>query len=207
MKIGLFSDIHCKLPGLRCALAALDDCDELLCAGDLVYQYRFSNDVLATLKRRGVRSILGNHDKIVLHAPNHPLRDSTSVDPSWLAYLASLPSSLALELGGIRLQMFHGSPWDDAEGRVTPYIYPQSGGELRQLAEIDADVIVLGHTHVPFVHQTERALVVNPGSCAEPRDGTLTPCCAVLDTSSLSVEFRRYDIATANPGAETEPHR
>ncbi len=194
MKIGLLSDIHCRLPGLLRALEQLDDCDELLCAGDIVYQYRFSNEVLAALKRRGVRSILGNHDKVVLHTPNHPLRESTSVDPDWLAYLGSLPNSLAITLGGIRLQMFHGSPWDDAEGRVTPYIYPQSSAELRRLAEIKADVIVLGHTHVPFVHDTGRALVVNPGSCAEPRDGTLTPCCAVLDTDSLRVVFRRYEI-------------
>jgi putative phosphoesterase len=199
VKVGLLSDIHCKLPGLLQALEQLDDCDELLCAGDLVYQYRFSNDVLATLKRRGVRSILGNHDKIVLHTPNHPLRASASVDPAWLAYLASLPNSLALTLGGVHLQMFHGSPWDDDDGRVTPYIYPQSSAELRRLAEFAADVIVLGHTHVPFVHDTGRALVVNPGSCAEPRDGTLMPCCAVLDTDSRRVDFRRYAL-TAGDG-------
>jgi putative phosphoesterase len=197
MKIGLLSDIHCKLGGLQQALEQLDDCDELLCAGDIVYQYRFSNDVLALLKGRGVHSILGNHDKTVLHYPDHPLRQSPSVDPAWLNYLASLPNSLSLTLGGVRLQMFHGSPWDDAIGRVTPYIYPQSSAELRRLGEIEADVIVLGHTHVPFVHDTGRALVVNPGSCAEPRDGTLTPSCAVLDSEGLKVEFRRYELKPA----------
>jgi putative phosphoesterase len=193
-RIGLLSDIHCNLAAVDVALAALDDCDELLCAGDLMYQYRFSGDVLARLKQRGVHSILGNHDKIVLYHPNHPLRASPTVDPEWLAYLGGLPNTLVLDSGGIRIRMFHGSPWDDELGQITPYIYPQSHEHLRSLGEIDADVIVLGHTHIPFVHQTERALVVNPGSCSEPRDGSGTPMCAVLDTSSLEVEFRPLSL-------------
>jgi putative phosphoesterase len=191
MKIGLLSDIHCHLDSLERTIATLDDCDEVLCAGDIVYQYRFSNDVLALLKQRQVQSIVGNHDKIVLYHPNHPIRSSPSVDPNWLAYLGGLPSNLSLEYDGIRLKMFHGSPWDDDLGRVTPYIYPQSTDQLRRLEEIDCDVIVLGHTHVPFVYQTRGALIVNPGSCSEPRDGTPEACCAVIDTTDLSVDFRR----------------
>jgi putative phosphoesterase len=193
-KIGLLSDIHCNLAAVEAAIAALDDCDDLLCAGDLMYQYRFSGDVLALLKRREVRSILGNHDKIVLYHPNHPLRSSPSVDPDWLAYLSSLPNDVTLDVNGIRLRMFHGSPWDDDIGQITPYIYPQSHEHLKRLEEIEADVIVLGHTHIPFVHDTGRARVVNPGSCAEPRDGSGTPTCAVLDTSNLEVEFRPISL-------------
>jgi putative phosphoesterase len=200
VKIGLISDIHCHLDALEQALELLDDCDELLCAGDIVYQYRFSNDVLSRLDSRGVRSIVGNHDKIVLYHPNHPIRSSASVDPAWLDYLGGLPNDLELNLDGVKLRMFHGSPWDDGVGRVTPYIYPQSRDQLRRLDEVEADVIVLGHTHIPFVHQSRRALIVNPGSCSEPRDGTLEPCCAVLDTANLEVEFRRFTLAPVSAG-------
>jgi len=196
VKIGLVSDIHCHLDALEQALDLLDDCDDVLCAGDIVYQYRFSNDVLALLDKRGVRSILGNHDKIVLYHPNHPIRTSPSIDPAWLTYLGGLPKDLSLTRDGVRLRMFHGSPWDDDLGRVTPYIYPQSREDLRRLEEVEADVIVLGHTHVPFLHQTRHALIVNPGSCSEPRDGTLEPCCAVLNTTNLDVEFRRFTLAS-----------
>jgi putative phosphoesterase len=194
MKIGLLSDIHCHLSALQQTLDLLDDCDEVLCAGDLMYQYRFSNDVLALLKQRGVHSILGNHDKLVLHTPHHPLRDSPSVDPAWLAYLGDLPNERLMTFDGVQVQMFHGSPWDDDKGHVTPYIYPQSKEHLKRLAEIPADVIVLGHTHIPFVHDTGNALVVNPGSCSEPRDGTLEQCCAVLETAGRQVEFRRFTL-------------
>jgi putative phosphoesterase len=196
MKIGLLSDIHCHLEALERTIDLLDDCDEVLCAGDIVYQYRFSNEVLGLLKQRQVQSIIGNHDKIVLYHPNHPIRSSPSVDPLWLTYLGGLPKNLSLTRNGVHLQMFHGSPWDDDAGRTTPYIYPQSANYLARLEDVDCDVIVLGHTHVPFTHQTRRALVVNPGSCAEPRDGTQDACCAVLDTANLAVEFRRFSPGT-----------
>ena len=100
MKLGLFSDIHCNLGGLERALQLLDDCDELLCAGDLLYQYRFSGEVLALLREHRVHTIVGNHDKTILYTPSHPLRASPSVDPTELQFLAGLPNSLALELGG-----------------------------------------------------------------------------------------------------------
>ena len=172
----------------------MDDCEELLCAGDIVYQYRFSNEVLARLSERGVKSILGNHDKTVLYSPNHPIRSSPTVDPYWLGYLGELPNDLAVGLGAYRLRMFHGSPWDDEAGRVTPYLYPQDRQQFGRLAEVSADVVVLGHTHIPYAERVGKTLVVNPGSCSEPRDGTNTPCCAVIDSQTLEVEFRRFNL-------------
>jgi putative phosphoesterase len=197
VKIGLFSDIHCNLRGLDGALSLLEDCDELYCAGDIVYQYRFSNDVIARLRRRGVHSILGNHDKTVLYSPNLPLRSSPSIDPAQFNYLGSLPNSLSVTIGDTRLHMYHGSPWDDEVGRVTPYLYPKDTQHMARLAELPADVVVLGHTHVPFAHRVENLLVVNPGSCSESRDGTSVLSCAMLDTVTLEVDFRRFSLGEA----------
>jgi len=166
----------------------------VLCAGDIVYQYRFSNEVLARLRERGARSILGNHDKTVLYSPNHPIRSSPTIDLFYLRYLGELPTNISIDLGAHRLQMFHGSPWDDEAGRITPYLYPQDKRQFDRLSEITADVVVLGHTHVPYAHQLGSTLVVNPGSCSEPRDGTNTPCCAVIDSETLEVEFRRFSL-------------
>lgn len=162
-----------------------------------MYQYRFSNDVLALLRRRGVHSILGNHDKTVLHAPSHPLRSSPTVDPSYLRYLAGLPNTISMQFGKTVVQMFHGSPWDDDHGRVTPYLYPQDRRQMQRLAELPADVVILGHTHVPFAHREGRVLIMNPGSCAEPRDGSNEQSCAVLDSATLEIDFRRFRLAPA----------
>src|SRR5215213_9544045 len=46
MRIGIVSDVHCNADGLRLAIEHMGPIDELLCAGDIGYQYRFGNDVI-----------------------------------------------------------------------------------------------------------------------------------------------------------------
>jgi putative phosphoesterase len=159
-----------------------------------MYQYRFSNDVLGLLAERRVHAIVGNHDKTILYTPGFPLRTSPSVDPERLCYLAALPHELTLTLDGQRIAMFHGAPWDQPLGTSATYLYPDDERQLRRLADVDADVIVLGHTHRAFTTHVQNMLVVNPGSCGEPRDGTNNLTCAVLNTANRAVEFRRFVI-------------
>jgi len=194
VKLGLISDIHCNFPALERALELLDDCDELICAGDLMYQYRFSNAVLRLLRERGVHSIVGNHDNTVLYTPTHPLRDSPSVDPDCLAYLAGLPDRLSLEFGAIRVAVIHGAPWDEPRSTSNFYLYPENRDGMARLGNVDADVIVLGHTHRPFTVEVGSTLVVNPGSCGEPRGAISTYMCAALDLESRAVELRPFTL-------------
>lgn len=194
MKLGLISDIHCNLAGLERALALLDDCDEVLCAGDLMYQYRFSNELLRRLRERDVQAILGNHDKTILYSPGHPLRASPSIDPAELEYLAGLPTSLWLTRRGTRVAVFHGAPWDEERGPRAYYIYPQDAQALRRLAEVPADVIVLGHTHIPMEVRVGNRLVINAGSIGECRDGTGKLSLAVLDLDGGGAEFRYFSL-------------
>lgn len=192
MKLGLISDIHCNLPALERALELLGDCDEVLCAGDLLYQYRFSNVVLTLLRERGIRSIVGNHDNTILYAPGHPLRGSPSVDADCFAYLGSLPERLTLDYGERRVAVFHGAPWDEPRATSACYLYPEDSRLLARIAEVDADFVILGHTHRPFAAQVGATLVVNPGSCGEPRDASRTYSCAALDVGTGEVEFRPF---------------
>jgi len=60
----------------------------------------------------------------------------------------------------------------------------------------DADVLVLGHTHVQGHETFDDGVVMNPGSVGQPRDGDPRAAYALLDLDDLSVEERRveYDI-------------
>ncbi|MBT7941892.1 MAG: hypothetical protein HN719_00895, partial [Alphaproteobacteria bacterium] len=60
MKLGIVSDLHCNIDGLFQALEIMGQVDELLCLGDSIYEYRFSNEVVALLKERGAHVIQGN---------------------------------------------------------------------------------------------------------------------------------------------------
>jgi predicted phosphodiesterase len=100
MKIGIVADIHCNADALRIALERMGDVDELLCAGDAVYQFRFSNDVMALLRERGARYVLGNHEDVLLGRWGQHARSVSHVREDELAYMAEQPSSIETRVNG-----------------------------------------------------------------------------------------------------------
>ena len=71
MRIGIVSDLHCNVAGLSQALDRIGDVDELICLGDSIWEYRFSNEIVRLLKERGVHTILGNHEEGVCECDIH----------------------------------------------------------------------------------------------------------------------------------------
>ena len=193
MKLGIIADVHGNIEGLRTALELMGPVDELVCAGDAVYQFRFSNDVMALLREHGARYILGNHERVLLSSWGETARSRPEVDSGLVEYMAGQPYHLETRVNGRTLVVVHGSPFDPHD----EYLYPNSPN-LRKLADIEADIIVLGHTHFHLAERIGRALVVNPGSAGEPRDhrNGFRLSCAVLDTQSGEVTFHHYDDPT-----------
>jgi putative phosphoesterase len=69
-----------------------------------------------------------------------------------------LPAVATVEALGHRLVVVHGH---DHDRTTLPLLARQEG----------ADVVVVGHTHGPAIERMGDAVVVNPGSHAEPRGG------------------------------------
>jgi putative phosphoesterase len=193
MRIGIIADVHCNAEALRIALDRMGAVDELLCAGDAVYQFRFSNDVMTLLRERGARYVLGNHEDVLLGPWGERARASRDVRDGELAYMAAQPSSIETRINGKTLVMVHGSPFEPHN----EYIYPNSHS-LARFREIDADYIILGHTHYQMAERVGRALVINPGSAGEARDprNAFKLSYAILDTSSGEVTFDDFQDPT-----------
>ncbi len=193
MKLGLIADVHGNIEGLRLALDRMGPVDELVCAGDAVYQFRFSNDVIGALRERGARYILGNHERVLLSHWGDRVRANPTVRRDLVDYMASRPYHEEAVVDGKKLVVVHGSPFDPYD----EYLYPNSPN-LQKLARIDAGYIVLGHTHYHMAERVGRALVINPGSAGEPRDhrNQFRLSCAVLDTQSGEVTFHHVDDPT-----------
>ena len=193
MKLGIVADVHCNVEGLRLALDAMGPVDELICAGDAVYQFRFSNEVIALLKERNARYILGNHERVLLSSWGDGARSRSDVREDLVEYMAAQPYDMATQVNGRKLVVVHGSPFDPHD----EYLYPNSPN-LQKLAQIEADFIVLGHTHYHMAEQVGHSLVVNPGSAGEPRDhrNGFRLSCAVIDTQTGEVAFHHYDDPT-----------
>ncbi len=190
MKLGIVADIHCNHQALRIALQRMGDVDELICLGDAVYQYRFSDEVMEILRERRARYVLGNHEEVLLGRWGEYARSRAR--PENLAYMAAQPYRLETRVGGRRLLMVHGSPFPP----VYEYLYPNSN--LSRLTALDADYVLLGHTHYHMAQRVGRVLVVNPGSGGEARDhrNDFRLSYGLLDTETDEVTFDHFDDPT-----------
>ena len=192
MRLGIVSDIHCNAAALELAIARMGDVDELLCAGDAFYEYRFSNEVIAILQSTGARYVLGNHENVLLDPRGVRAREAPIVERDKVAWVAEQPLSIEVEVGGgKKLLMVHASPLEP----FTQYVWPKSP-ELARLAEVEADYVILGHTHTQMAERTGRALVINPGSTGEARDHSngRRLSYAVLDTATGEVLIDNFVV-------------
>ena len=184
MKIGIVSDLHCNHRGLLQALSILGDVDELICLGDSIWEYRFSNEVLRTLKDRGAHTILGNHEEGFLGPHGARARQPNWIDRSLLQWLGERPHRLELQIGEKKLLVVHSTPW---EPRGT-YVYPHSA-VLERFGEAEANFVLYGHTHHQLARRIGKVMVINPGSAGDARDigNGRQLSCASLDTASEEV--------------------
>ena len=189
MKVGIVSDLHCNIQGLDLALDAMGDIDELLCLGDSIFEYQFSNDVVTRLIERKAHIILGNHEEVFMSSAGQRARERPGIDPDLLSFLANQPHRRYLELGDKRLLLIHSTPWEPRG----EYIHPHSS-KLDRFAEADADIVLYGHTHCQVVKRVGSVLVINPGSAGDARDSRNDRqlSCGVLDTVSEEAQIIDY---------------
>jgi len=194
MRIGIVSDIHCNIAGLAAALEAMGPVDELLCAGDSVFEYRLGNEVVELLRERGARTILGNHEHVLLGPQGARARAAAHVKKDNLDWLAALPWRIEFTAMGKRVLMVHGSPHEP----YGEYIYPGSR-EFKKLGDVDADYLIYGHTHCQIAERVGRVMVINPGSAGDARDhrNGRRLSYAVLDIASDEVRIENYDVPAA----------
>jgi putative phosphoesterase len=189
MRMGIVSDVHCHHQGLAAALELMGDVDELLCLGDSIYESRFSNEVVAMLRERGAHIIQGNHEEMFFSPAGGTARHNPAIDPDLLQFLAAQPIRRTLTVDGLRLLLVHSTPCEPRGA----YIYPHSK-DLARFGEVDADVVLDGHTHTQLVRQIDDVLVINPGSAGnaqDPSNGKQLSC-AVLETAGPAVQI--YDF-------------
>lgn len=112
----------------------------------------------------------------------------------WFDWLVSLPLEVRLTLpDGTRLLGVHASPGRD-DG---PGIQPKHSDEQleERLAGCKADLVIVGHTHVPLDRQVGSIRTLNLGSVSNPVTPGLQATYILLDadSNSYTVQLRRVD--------------
>jgi putative phosphoesterase len=180
MRIGLISDIHGNLPALEAVLARLDEeqVDRIICLGDVAVG-PFSSESASRVQQLGFPTIRGNWDDWMAGgeppcAGGDVCEKLLEMGSFWAAqldgdnigFLHGLEKTLEIVLDdGRKAVLFHGSPRSFNEPILAGT--PTERVE-HMLAELDAPVMLCGHTHVQMVRRLPFTLLVNPGSVGLP---------------------------------------
>src|SRR5581483_11188085 len=199
MRVAVISDIHANFHALEAVGEAIgqEQPDEIWCVGDVVGYGPQPNPCC---------------DWAADHADLCLFSDDAAVAALWTrevvserarGYLAALEPSATRK--GVAL--YHGSPREPVWEYVLSYEAARDA-----LEDSDADVTIVGHSHVPFAigegelvgghasDGTEVALdgrwLLNPGSVGQPRDGDPQAAWLLLDLGTRRASFRRvpYDV-------------
>lgn len=93
---------------------------------------------------------------------------------------ADIPRIVHFEIDHVRFTITH--------GHINDYAYhPISLKNL--LDEYPSDIICFGHTHVPYYHQEDHLIILNPGSLSLGRTYPRMNTYVIFDTETLETHF------------------
>ncbi|MDZ7720166.1 MAG: metallophosphoesterase family protein [Balneolaceae bacterium] len=206
MKIALFSDIHANIDALKPVLNDIYNRkpDAVYCLGDLVGYAPYPNEVIETIREKGIPVIAGNYDQGVglksddcgcaykneedeARGVESITYTNKIISEENRKYLRSLPAHLRVEFGvntdPCHLLLVHGSP-----RKINEYLFEDRPDKsmIRMMEKANAHIMAFGHTHKPYYKRLEDSdgnfrHAINIGSVGKPKDGDPRACYVTLE--------------------------
>jgi len=200
MRILLLADIHANWAALQAIQEPFDAC---LFLGDLVDYGLEPTPCIQWVREHATAAVRGNHDHGVaqhvkvqgkngfkyLTGETRKLTQEriTSEDRR---FLGALPISKRITLDNVKFLMVHATPRDPLD----EYSIADADFWSRRLADIDAQVVCVGHTHYPYILEVGDKLVINPGSVGQPRDGDPRTSYAIIENQRVELKRIEYPV-------------
>lgn len=197
--IGILSDAHGNIEAFRLAIRHLRNlgATAFYFLGDAV-GYIPSLEVVDELQAMGgaMQCVLGNHELMVLNRSSKPNCESVyqhrqvrdAISQKQTNFLKSWPTHRRTSISGTEVLFVHASPNDF----LHEYVYPDS--ELTQF-QVNERFVFMGHSHYPFIRDTNGTTFVNVGSCGLPRDDGRFGAFVTFDPDNKKADLYRYDIS------------
>ena len=204
MKIAAISDIHGNIYSLMKVLEDIDEqkVDLVVCLGDLVGYGPHPNEVIALIKRREIPCLKGNYDASVVDGAFTFIRDTSinsfslpwnveEVRASNKYYLSQLPTKLNYDINGVKVIFTHGSPY-----KINEYLFEDGENTKKVMEEINEDVLICAHTHIPSYKKFGNKVFINVGSVGKPKIGRPNATYALIEIKedkTVDVKFRELE--------------
>lgn len=175
MKVGILSDIHGYPENFLKTLKHFQDCDMILCAGDILY-HGPRNPILKGYNPQGLVEEIKNTNLPILTA-----RGNCDADVDLMVLdLPILSDYIIYEANGIRFVMTHGHAVEEDK-------LWSIGSKYR------AQIVITGHTHIRKFEKHLDTYYINPGSISVPK-GDGIPSAALYQDGILNF----IDIMSGN---------
>lgn len=172
MKIAVISDSHGSLEAWEKAEKYFKDSDLVLHAGDILYHGSRNplpagyNTIALTEK---INEDVGKHYDLLAVQGNV----DSQVDNWVLPY--PLPEYAVYDNNGFRIVLYHGHQHETVGERVD------------FASRFGADLLIFGHTHLPFLEERDRLILLNPGSISLPKQEPAVPTMALIEDSEIRI--------------------
>jgi len=191
--IALISDVHGNYTALKAVLSKIDSMgiDTVYCLGDVVGYYTEINECCEELQRRGILSVMGNHDWYMAARSFCPRSQSVNdclvyqrkiITDKNFQWLCTLPAFMRKD----GLSMVHGG-WANP---IDEYLEPTE----TYFAQVEGNFFASGHVHRQFTVSYGMKKYCNPGSVGQPRDNDPRAAFATFDGNKFTLHRVKYDI-------------
>ncbi len=128
----------------------------------------------------------GNADRGSRSGPGYPRACLEGAPPNDIGYLRDSAAAEDGDAGGTHFHLVHGTPLDPMYGKAN-LIFSRQTVLREMIAGIEADVILMGNTHIPAIRQLDDKVLVNPGSLGQPRYGVPDPTYAIWEDGEVRI--------------------
>jgi putative phosphoesterase len=199
MKLLILSDVHGNLPALQAILEAEKPWNKLVFLGDVVDYGPHPRQCVAFLEAYADYLVRGNHDNAIGYDVDCRSRgdfhDLAVATRAWhktllgqkdIAFLRTMPITESFFINSHKFRIAHASPRGDM------FRYLSSADLPDEVLGIDADYVLVGHTHYQLDQKIGKLRVINPGSVGLARDGT-EACYAIFENGIITMKRIDYD--------------
>ncbi len=214
MRFAVIGDIHGNIFALKSVLEDIEmqAVDFIISTGDLVGYMPFVNEVIQMVKDKKVLVIQGNHDQVIgegekvtdeqiVSLPYEVIqKDASRIFTNWKIseenrrYLKNLPQKLQLECNNKKLVIVHGSPRNNEE-----YLFENEECLAPLAKESEWDVVICGHTHIPYQKEVNKTLFINAGSVGKPKHGDNRSSYVIVELKEgnieVQIQYVPYNVA------------
>lgn len=198
VKIAIVSGIHGNYDAWR---AFPETYDELWVLGDLVTYGPEPREVLEDIQTKASIIIQGNHDYAVAHDDDSKwsakYRELSTVTRKYTSqvingdqkeFLRKLPLQIQVARDKKIFHLTHATVLDTFYGKWT------EENMERAFDLLNFDILVCGHSHIPYVKEINGRTLLNPGSIGQSRSGVPKASYAIWQDGRVELKSYRYPI-------------